>query len=259
MYYPNLGYVQVVKMAEAFKTFEDYPFGTHESVAVVNSDGVPPTYGPDGKISYEAFLDWADEDTHAEWVDGVIEMTSPASYKHQRIELFLGSLLNLYAEAFALGSVLTSGYQMKLPAKRPGRELDVLFIATANLSRIEDNYLNGPADLAIEVVSPGTNHQARDRKDKFAEYARGGVLEYWMIDPEQQQADFYYLDQSRQYQPLQPDSDGQIFSSVVSGFWLKEEWLWRKPLPSVQKVLRKIGGANYEAYLKRQALEDDDL
>jgi Uma2 family endonuclease len=240
-------------MAEAFKTFEESPFGTHESVAVVNSDGVPPTYGPDGKISYEAFLDWADEDTHAEWVDGVIEMTSPASYKHQRVELFLGSLLNLYAEAFALGVVLTSGYQMKLPAKSPGREPDVLFITTANLSRIEDNYLNGPADLAIEVVSPGTNHQARDRKDKFAEYARGGVLEYWLIDPEQRQADFYYLDQGRQYQPLQPDSHGQpkgkIFSSVVSGFWLKEEWFWRVPLPEVEDILLEVGGDNYINYL----------
>ncbi|MEI6047109.1 MAG: Uma2 family endonuclease [Chloroflexota bacterium] len=248
-------------MADTFKIFEllvtESPFGTHE--AVVNSDGAPPIYGPDGKISYEAFLDWADEDTHAEWVDGVISMTSPASYKHQRIGIFLGSLLNLYTEAHALGMVLTAGYQMKLPAGGPGREPDVLFIAKANLSRIEDSYLNGPADLAIELVSPGTYHQARDRKDKFAEYARGGVLEYWIIDPEQKQAEFYRLDPNKKYQLILPDAEGKVFSEVVTGFWLKTEWLWRKPLPPVQKVLRKVGGATYEAYLKRQALEDDEL
>jgi Uma2 family endonuclease len=137
-------------MAEAFKTFEEYPFGTHESVAVVNSDGVPPTYGPDGKISYEAFLDWADEDTHAEWVDGVIEMTSPASYKHQNILVFFDRVLGLFTEMNNLGKVLTSGYQMKLPAKRPGREPDVLFIATANLM-LSDNY-KGSSATSLQLL-----------------------------------------------------------------------------------------------------------
>ncbi|MEI6045962.1 MAG: Uma2 family endonuclease [Chloroflexota bacterium] len=250
-------------MAETFRNFEllvtDYPFAKHEAVAVVNSDGVPPSYGPDGKISYEAFLDWADEDTHAEWVDGVISMTSPASYKHQDALSFLVSLLRLFTEASDLGKVLPAGYQMKLSAGGAGREPDVLFITKAHLNRITPNYLDGPADLAIELVSPGTYHQARDRKDKFAEYARGGVLEYWIIDPEQKQAEFYHLDPNKKYQSILPDAEGKVFSEVVSGFWFKTEWLWRKPLPPVQKVLRKVGGATYEAYLKRQALEDDEL
>jgi Uma2 family endonuclease len=158
-----------------------------------------------------------------------------------------------------LGEILPSGYQTKLPLGGPGREPDILFIARANLNRIKANFLDGSPDLAIEVVSPGKYHQERDRQTKFAEYARGGVLEYWLIDPEQQQADFYYLDQDGQYQPMLTDSQGKLFSGVLSGFWLKAEWLWRVPLPSVQKVLRKIGGASYEAYLKQQALEDEEL
>ena len=35
------------------------------------------------KLSYEEFLDWCDEDTLAEWVDGEITMYSPASNRHQ--------------------------------------------------------------------------------------------------------------------------------------------------------------------------------
>ena len=31
------------------------------------------------KMTYEEFLAWADEDTLAEWVDGEVVMTSPAS------------------------------------------------------------------------------------------------------------------------------------------------------------------------------------
>jgi hypothetical protein len=37
---------------------------------------------PGGKITYEEFLDWADEDTWAEWVDGEVIALSPASLLH---------------------------------------------------------------------------------------------------------------------------------------------------------------------------------
>ena len=76
----------------------------------VNSDGVvAPPY-----MSYEQFLDWADEDTLAEWVDGVVEMTSPASVIHQDIAVFLSTVVNSYVEAFDLGKVIPPPFQMKL-------------------------------------------------------------------------------------------------------------------------------------------------
>ncbi len=43
------------------------------SVLYEETDSLPE------RVSYEAFLAWADEDTLAEWVDGEIVMTSPAS------------------------------------------------------------------------------------------------------------------------------------------------------------------------------------
>jgi Uma2 family endonuclease len=51
------------------------------------------------------------------------------------------------------------------------------------------------------MVSPGKYYQARDHKAKFGEYARGGVLEYWLIDTERQQAEFYHVDEKRQSPP----------------------------------------------------------
>jgi len=52
-------------------------------------------------------------------------------------------------------------------------------------------YLAVPADIAIEIVSPQT--VARDRGEKYYEYARGAVREYWLIDPEARWAEFYHL------------------------------------------------------------------
>jgi hypothetical protein len=33
-------------------------------------------------------MDWVDEDTHAEWVDGEIEVSQPVTYQHQAIRSF---------------------------------------------------------------------------------------------------------------------------------------------------------------------------
>ncbi len=47
------------------------------------------------RMSYEEFLAWADEDTLAEWVDGEVVMTSPASKRHQMIVSFLEKVIGL--------------------------------------------------------------------------------------------------------------------------------------------------------------------
>jgi len=64
------------------------------------------------KMTYNEFLDWADEDTLAEWVDGEIIMTSPASRKHQRIAKFLARLLDAYVSLCGLGELLFAPFQV---------------------------------------------------------------------------------------------------------------------------------------------------
>ncbi len=114
------------------------------------------------RMSYEDFLKWADEDTLAEWVDGEVIMTSPASLGHQRIVGFLGGVLAHYVAFRDLGVVILPPFQMKM---RQGREPDVLFLATEHLDRLQATYLDGPADLVVEVTSPES--AGRDRGDKF--------------------------------------------------------------------------------------------
>jgi Uma2 family endonuclease len=186
-------------------------------------------------LSYEEFLDRIDEDTSAEWVDGEIIMTSPASAQHQRITVFLASILLAYTESHALGVVFSDRFQMKLT--RSGREPDLLFVATEHLDRLKPTYLDGPADLAVEIMSPESI--GRDRGDKFKEYEEAGVPEYWLIDPERQQADFYQQDARGYYHPILPDAEGIYHSSVVKGFGLRIAWLWQPP--HVVETLRELG------------------
>ena len=44
-------------------------------------------------MTYEEWLAWADEDTHAEWVDGKVIEFMPGTDRHQAIIGFLHVLL----------------------------------------------------------------------------------------------------------------------------------------------------------------------
>lgn len=193
------------------------------------------------KMTYEEFIDWADEDTLAEWVakpgaeKGEVVMYCPASSQHQKIAIFLGTTLHLFVEAKKLGVIYTAPFQMKLPTS--GREPDLLFVATEHLGRVKKTYLDGPADLAVEIISPES--AARDRGDKFYEYARGGVPEYWLIDYEMQWAEFYQLHGPRYHLALE-GHEGKYTSSALPGFWLNIEWLWQDPLPLVLDIARTL-------------------
>ena len=188
-------------------------------------------------MTYEEFLDWADEDTYAEWVDGKVELMSPASVEHQDISLFLARLLAEFVEEHDAGKLLPAPFQMKLSDVRRGREPDLLFVSKERLTLLRSSYLDGPADLAVEIISPES--ALRDRGAKYAEYEAGGVREYWIVDADARRADFFVLDAESRYQRASPDENGKYQSAVLPGFWVNVNWLWQSPLPSVRSVLKE--------------------
>ena len=160
------------------------------------------------KMTYDEFLDWCDEDTLAEWVDGEVVMTSPASNRHQDISGFLESVLRSFVETHQMGIVRSAPFQIKL---QHGREPDSLFVAQEHLGRLKETYLDGPADLAVEIISPES--MARDRGDKFYEYAQGGVPEYWLMDPQARWVEFYRLAREH-YRPAFSGDEGVYHSEA---------------------------------------------
>lgn len=188
------------------------------------------------KLSYEEFLQRYDEDAHAEWVDGEVILLSPASNRHQDLSDFLTAILRAYGEAKQLGVVRSAPFQMRIGLS--GREPDILFVAKGHLERLKENYLDGPADLVIEIISPES--RLRDRGEKLGEYELAGVREYWLIDPDEKRADFYILGDDGRYDRRRAGADGRYRSEVLAGFELDTNWLWRSPLPPVLDVLRAL-------------------
>lgn len=192
------------------------------------------------EMTYEEFLAWADEDVHAEWVDGEVIIHMPPKDRHQNVVGFLHILLRLFVDFFDLGEVRTAPFEMKLSADGPAREPDLLFVAQEDLQRLTEDRLMGPADLVVEVISDDS--VTRDRATKFYEYQAAGVREYWIIDPRpgKERADFWILDDQGRYRPI-PVGDDEVYrSTIISNFWLRVDWLWADKLPDPQLTFAEI-------------------
>jgi Uma2 family endonuclease len=202
----------------------------------------PTTQGQPLRMSYEEFLAWADEDVHAEWVDGEVIVQMPPQEPHQRVVAFLIQVMGLFIELFQLGRLLPAPFEMRAAPGGPAREPDLIFIAREHLDRLSQERLSGPADLVVEVISDDS--VARDRADKFYEYQAAGVREYWILDsrPGRERADFYVLDAKGRYLPVPPDADGRYHSTVLSGFWLTVDWVTLPEPPAALTALAQIVG-----------------
>src|SRR5436309_7916635 len=128
------------------------------------------------RMTEEEFVSWCDEDTNAEWVEGLVILKEPVSGEHDQIAWWLRTLLQHYVEHRGLGLVSGPQFCVRLPRRPSRREPDVVFVAAARRDVVRPNHIEGPPDLVIEVVSPES--QSRDRREKYLEYEAAGVGEY---------------------------------------------------------------------------------
>lgn len=200
--------------------------------------------GPDGRVrpslrmTEEEFVAWADEDVQAEWVDGEVIIMSPSSLRHVRLAGWMMRLLSEFVERKALGEIIGPEFMIRLASLRRRRVPDLLFVSNDRANLLRQNHLEGAPDLAVEIISPDS--QSRDRRDKYLEYEKAGVREYWLIDPLSQTVEAYALDSNQTF-ALLTETDGKIPSVVLPGFYLKPAWLWQEKLPDVIELLREMG------------------
>ena len=120
----------------------------------------------------------------AELVDGSLEILPMPTWLHQLIVDFLVQSIKAHLSQSGGGGVVLFA---PLPAKLfPGtiREPDVLFVSPKNIPTDPKGYPK-QLDLVMEVVSEGAEAHERDYEAKRIDYAKAGIAEYWIVDPEQ--------------------------------------------------------------------------
>lgn len=151
---------------------------------------------------YYAFKD----EKRRELIDGKFFIMEAPSVKHQVI---IGELFSLFRECVkAHGKekecrVLLSPCDVQLDRdKYTMVQPDLMIVCDGEKLRTRVCY--GAPDLAVEVMSPSS--RSRDAVLKLNKYAKAGVREYWLVDPE-----------NRSVIVCLPETDGGISESEEAG------------------------------------------
>lgn len=113
-----------------------------------------------------------------ELIDGkIVMMSSRPAINHERIQrnilrIFDNYLHGKHCEAFGKAEVWLDEKNHFIP--------DAMIVCNPDI--IGSHHIDGAPDLVVEVLSPSTYD--RDMTVKMAAYARAGVKEYWIVEPE---------------------------------------------------------------------------
>ena len=91
---------------------------------------------------------------------------------------------------------------------------DLLFIEDDNPGEVVDGRFHGAPDLAVEIISPTS--RSRDSIVKSMRYARFGVREFWLVDPDLRTMSAYDLVDGLSIERV-ADAEGGLTSGVMVG------------------------------------------
>ncbi len=117
-----------------------------------------------------------------ELFEGELTVSKAPALKHQELitnfSIILGSYLwqNPIGKIWVTPGVIFDEYNSAIP--------DLVFIVKERIDQIASGiHIVGAPDLAIEIMSPGSENVRRDQIVKRQTYARFGVKEYWIVEP----------------------------------------------------------------------------
>ena len=193
---------------------------------------------PGRRMTEAEFVNWVDDWTRAEWVDGEVIVMPPVSLDHGKTVLWVIGLAEDFIEHNDLGTVHGPEILIRLPRLRRRRLPDVAVVLKARAAILRPTVIDGPPDLIVEVVSPDS--VARDWQKKYLEYAKAGVKEYWVIDRLAGQMEAYTLRPGGKYQQI-PEADGKVASVVLKGFYLRPAWVLGTWQTSRRAAAKELG------------------
>lgn len=186
--------------------------------------------------TFDDFCFLVRDDQKADLMDGVIYMASPDNTDANDLFMWVGGLMFDFADLRDLGRVFGSRVAFRINDMN-APEPDIAFILRNRMHLIRRGHILGRPDLAMEIVSPESVD--RDYVKKRAQYQAAGVPEYWILDELKQKVILLRLTSKGTYREVRP-VDGELHSKVLTGFWIRPEWLWQQPRPKKAAVLQMI-------------------
>ncbi len=186
-------------------------------------------------VTFEEFLEFANEDISCELLNGVLVIHSPASYKHQTIVRFLLTLLDQIGLQQKIGRALGAPFIVKLdPNWAP--EPDIIFYRSSKKGSIKDTFFDGTPDIVIEILSPSNRDD--DLNTKLPKYLALGIPEVWIIDPEDSTLTIH---QTGQDPVIFSKPESLVGSKIFPEIQFRLNWLWDEdmnPIDALKQLLK---------------------
>jgi Uma2 family endonuclease len=186
----------------------------------------------------------------AELIEGIVYMASPVrARKHGKPHAATMTWLGNYWQANTAHIDLLDNATNRLPGDnepQPDACLRIEAWAGGQSSITEDDYLEGPPEVIVEIAASTASYDLHDKKTL---YDQSGVKEYivWRVND---RAIDWFIKAGDQYQPLLPDPDGIQRSRTFPGLWLDTSAILTNDLPKVLATLAQ--GMGSEPYQKFQ-------
>jgi len=167
------------------------------------------------KLTYEEFRQLPDDGKRYELIHGEVHLSPSRSTKHQLILGNTSVWLGTYVKSARLGIVFCAPLDVCL-SPDTALQPDLIFISAERVGIVQEDFVAGAPDLAVEVLSQPT--AAYDRATKLPIYAEAGVPEVWLIDPQVKTVEILRL-QGRKYFVEATLADDQVLTSNLFPSW----------------------------------------
>ncbi len=138
----------------------------------------------DEKFTYQDYIHLPEDGKRYQIIDGELYMVPAPIPDHQRILKKLGRILDQFVTDHGVGEVFYSPCDVVL-SEVDVVQPDIFFINQEKLSIVQDKNIRGAPDLVVEILSPYSEKIDKISKTKL--YAKFGVKEYWIVDPERKE------------------------------------------------------------------------
>jgi Uma2 family endonuclease len=174
--------------------------------------------------SYEAFRAWTENQPGCWMLAGGVPMPSPSPSRfHQELSIRLEMLLIEAVVRQGRGRVYDAPLDVVLAGDLVYQP-DLLVVLVEHAGRMIETHIDGPPDLVIEILSPCT--AKLDLVDKRYDYARAGVAEYRIVDPDTRTVEVYERGQDTFVPRGAARRAGKLESALIGGFSVELEGLF---------------------------------
>jgi Uma2 family endonuclease len=131
-----------------------------------------------------------DDGQRYEIIEGELYVSSAPGYLHQSVLMNIAWALLAHLKQNPIGKVLP-GVGVIFDDNN-GVVPDLIFLTNERRRQIvRGGRLTAAPEIVIEILSPGSSNQRRDRQIKLTLYAAREVGEYWIVDPENRSVELY--------------------------------------------------------------------